>query len=98
MNLSELQEKLLATARQHPPADSVPFAFETRVLARLRTSSPEDSWALWGQALWRAALACLALAILLSGLSLWPGLLRSAGGEELDTAVLAMADQLNDSW
>lgn len=98
MNLLELQEKLLAAARHCPPEDRVPFAFETRVLARLRTSSPEDSWTLWGQALWRAALACLALALLLSALSLWPGRSHPAGDEDLEIAVLAMADQLNDSW
>lgn len=98
MNLLELQEKLLAAARQSPPSDRVPFAYETRIMARLRTSSPEDGWTLWGQALWRAAVACLTLAILLSALSLWPGRSHPSGDEELETAALAMADQLNDSW
>src|SRR5581483_9153776 len=47
MNLSELRQKLIAAARANSPADSVPYAFEKRILARL-TGRPEadplDFW------------------------------------------------------
>ena len=36
MNLAELETKLIAAARCHPPGDRVPYAFEQRVMARLR--------------------------------------------------------------
>ena len=38
MNLPKLQEKLLAAARGNPPGDQVPYAFEQRVMARLRST------------------------------------------------------------
>jgi hypothetical protein len=57
--------KLLAAARTVPPEARVPYAFEKRIMARLEGLKPQDSWALWGQALWRGAVFCLTLAVLL---------------------------------
>jgi hypothetical protein len=57
--------KLLAAARAVPPETRVPYAFEKRIMARLEGLKPQDSWALWGQALWRGAVFCLTLAVLL---------------------------------
>jgi len=65
MNLEQLQRKLLAAARANPPGDHVPYAFEKRILARLASVKPMDSWALWSHALWRAAAPCVAMALLL---------------------------------
>lgn len=70
MKLDLLQEKLLAAARAHPPGDRVPFAFEKRILACLKESPALDVAALWSRALWRAATACVALALLLGVWSL----------------------------
>ena len=56
MNLSELQQKLIAAARSNPPSDAVPYAFEKRLLARLAGRPVVDNWALWSRALWRALL------------------------------------------
>jgi len=61
MNLNELQRKLLLAARVRSPSDEVPYAFERRVLARLRDFPRRDEWALWAGALWRAALLCVAV-------------------------------------
>jgi hypothetical protein len=57
--------KLIAAARALPPDARVPYAFEKRIMARLEGRKPEDSWALWGAALWRGAVFCLTLAVLL---------------------------------
>ena len=57
--------KLIAAARAVPPDARVPYAFEKRIMARLEGLKPQDSWALWGSALWRGAVFCLTLAVLL---------------------------------
>lgn len=69
MNLEILQEKLLRAARKNAPLDRVPYAFEKRIMARL-VKTTVDRWSLWGQALWRAAAACVMAVALLGGWSL----------------------------
>ncbi len=70
MNLDELERKLIATARTHPPSDKVPYAFEKRVMALLATQPFVDGWALWARALWRAAAPCVVIMLLLGAWSL----------------------------
>jgi len=65
MNIELLQEKLLRAARAHAPSESVPYAFEKRVLARIQSVSIVDSLTLWVRALWRAAIPCCAIVVLL---------------------------------
>ncbi len=65
MNLAELQRRLMASARQNPPSDHVPYLFARRVMARLGSRRVEDAAALWARALWRVAAPCLALVLLL---------------------------------
>jgi len=65
MNLDDLQNKLLATARAHPPGDRVPYTFEKRIIALLQSRPPEDPLSLWARALWRAAAPCAAVMLLL---------------------------------
>jgi hypothetical protein len=69
MNLAELHRKLIAVARANPPADRVPYAFGKRITALLAAQPVLDRWALWSGALWRGAMGCLALALLLSAWS-----------------------------
>ena len=96
MNLADLHRKLIAAARANPPAEQVPYAFEKRVMARLRDAKGEDSWALWGRALWRSAFACLAIAI---GLSVWSLQSNGETPHDLESAMVSAADQLMvDSW
>lgn len=71
MKLSELERKLLAAARAHPPSEAVPYAFEQRIMARLGPPPVRDGWADWSQALWRAAAPCMAIALLLGVWSSW---------------------------
>jgi len=69
MNLAELQKKLIAAARVPPSGhDRVPYAFEKRVLALIESSriaEVSDDLAVWVRGLWRAAVSCVAVALLL---------------------------------
>jgi len=66
MELSRLHQKLIAAARATPPDERVPLAFEQRIMAQLAGKKPLDEWALWGQALTRSAIFCLALMLFLA--------------------------------
>jgi hypothetical protein len=67
MNIEQLYRKLIESARSRPADDRVPYAFEGRVMARLKDLPKVDLATLWGRHLWRAAVpfACVALAITL---------------------------------
>ena len=59
MSLTALHSRLMAVARKHPPSDRVPYAFEKRVMARLKALPQVHPLAFWGRSLWRAAVPCL---------------------------------------
>ncbi len=61
MNVNELHDKLMAAARNNPPSDKVPYAFEKRILSRLSGPATPDVWSQWGRPLWQAAIACIAI-------------------------------------
>ncbi len=69
MNLERLQRTLLDTARQTTPSDRVPYAFEQRVMARIRAAK-NDPLAIWGSWLWRSAVSACALAVVTGVISL----------------------------
>jgi|SRR5581483_9739845 len=85
MNLNELERKLIAAARSHPPSDRVPYAFAKRIVSLLPTRPIADAGALWAQALWRSAVACLAVMLLLGALSFFSHPSPS-GSDELSDA------------
>jgi len=96
MNLDELQRKLIAAARAHPPSDRVPYAFEQRILARVRGLPGHDAWTLWARSLWRAATPCVALMVLLLAWVLLAPASHPTNGDlsqELENTVLAAAEQ-----
>lgn len=68
MNPSGLRDKLIAVAKGNRPGDSVPYAFEKRILARLSSVPVTDEWAQWARSLWYGAAACSLLAL---GICLW---------------------------
>jgi hypothetical protein len=83
MDLNRLQAKLINVARQNPPSDAVPYAFEKRVMARL-TRPVADAWSLWGPALWRAALPCVFIMLALGATSHFT---NSDSSEDLSSAL-----------
>ncbi len=101
MNLKALERKLIETARTSVPDEHVPYAFEKRIMARLADVAPL-SWAgLWGHALWRGAVPCVAVAVLLCAWSLWRGVASPPSGDfprEFETAVLVASDQSSVPW
>ncbi len=70
MNLAELQKKLIAAARTNVPGDQVPYAFEKRVTALLASRVAAENLNLWVRGLWRAAISCVAVALLLGAWAL----------------------------
>jgi hypothetical protein len=99
MDLFELEKKLLAAARHNPPGDEVPYAFETRLMARLAASPKTDEWVWWGRALWRGAAACAAVAILFSAWTLLPLSGSTANSAtELEEVVLASVNEADLTW
>ncbi len=95
MKETELQRKLIAAARAHRPGDQVPYAFEKRIMARLGSRTVADTWALWSNALWRAAGPCIAISLLLSAWSwLAPGGTQNSDlSQDFENTVLAAVDQ-----
>ena len=105
MNINLLCEKLMRVARSNAPSDHVPYAFGKRILARIRSEHVIDSVTLWARALWRAAIPCVAVAVLLSAWAIQtpePSA-QSAGvddlGLELETTLMASVSVDSDfSW
>ncbi len=101
MNLDKLQSKLLAAAREVPPSDAVPYAFEKRVMARIRSFPRTDLVSLWNRMLWRAAVPSLLIMISVSFWALMsPNSKGSADlGTELEEVVLAPAyAAIEETW
>jgi hypothetical protein len=101
MDIEKLQRKLMTAARTQPLSDAVPYAFEQRIMARLRRVDPGSVWRSWATVFWRAAAPCGIIAILLG---LWTltsmsgGTLSDSLDAELETTVCAAMDRSPESW
>jgi hypothetical protein len=103
MKLDALRAKLIAVARRNPPADSVPYAFEKRIMSRLTMNLAPSVWALWGQPLWRAALSCVAITLVCG---VWTFSARHTAdsgsatfSQDFEAAVFApFNEHLEDAW
>ena len=96
MNVSEFKQKLIKAARQCRVDDSVPFGFETRVMARIREVQPTTALEQWSHALWRAVGPCLGITLVLFAWAVFLG--KPAASEQdlsqaLETTVLAEMEQ-----
>jgi hypothetical protein len=102
MNWNELHDRLIAAARRNPPAAHVPYAFEKRIMSRLRASLAPNVWTLWGRPMWRAALSCVAITVLCG---LWTAAQHRAPeaaatfSQEFEAAIFApFNEHLEDGW
>lgn len=101
MKPDELQRRWLAAARTHPPSDTVPYAFEKRIMALVKAQGKVDLWALWNQMLWRAAVPCVAIMMMVGA---WTYLAQNGSGPgdtlvaELEDVVFAPVAYLEYSW
>jgi hypothetical protein len=101
MNLDGLRTKLIAAAKNNPPAENVPYLFEKRVMANLRSHSPLNIWALWGQPMWRAAISCVAITLLCGVWSLSNISAADSNdfSQDFESAVFAgMSQHVEDAW
>jgi hypothetical protein len=102
MKSEELQRKLLAAARANPPGEQVPFAFEKRITALLKTHPAPDLATLWAGALWRAVVPCVVVTVLLGAWTFIPNQSESSGASNEDLSqhfeqtLLAAVDQTED--
>jgi len=96
MNIAELQKKLVAAARAEAPDDRVPLAFEKRVTALIASRLAPQNLDLWVRGLWRAAISCVAIAMLCGAWTLFTPS-ASAGSNDLsqnfESTLLASIDQ-----
>jgi hypothetical protein len=96
MNPEELHQKLITAARQRGPSDHVPYAFEKRIMAQLAARTGADHWVVWAQGLWRAAGACVALAVVFGAFSLFTPAPPDNGNDlsqDFENTLLASVDQ-----
>jgi len=97
MNLVELQKKLIAAARTDVPGDHVPYAFEKRVTALLRSRVAPDQLTLWVRGFWRAAVSCVAISLLLGAWAFFNSPVTATASNDLsqnfETTLLASVDQ-----
>src|SRR6476659_10133566 len=95
MNLTELEKALLTAARSRPVNDAVPFAFEKRIMAQLKSLAIVDEWSWWARGLWRAVAPCVAVMLLLSAWSLYgPGYGSGVDlSQDFENTVLAAVQQ-----
>jgi hypothetical protein len=99
MNVVDLEKKLIQAARREKPSDKVPYAFEKRIMAFLEPLPTPDCWGLWAGALWRAAVPCLILVLVLTVWSIAPAGNPSSSSnlsQDMDNTVLAAIDQTAD--
>jgi hypothetical protein len=96
MNLAELQKKLTAAARLQTPDERVPYAFEKRIMALIAERAVVSGRVIWARGFWRAAVSCLALALVCGAVSLFnPAVTESSGNDlsqDFENTLLASAD------
>jgi hypothetical protein len=95
MNLPELEKKLIASARRNAPDDRVPYAFEKRVMAVIAERAGTDKWVFWARGLWRAALPCAGVALVVVAATLFlPALSDNSSdlSQDFENTLLASVD------
>lgn len=99
MNVERLQSALIAAAKNPAPSREVPAFFVKRVMARLGPGKPVLRH--WSSDLWRAALTCSALALVVAG---WTLLSSDSSGtdwsQEFEHTVIvaAVAQESEQGW
>lgn len=96
MNEDLLHKKLIAAARGATQDDRVPYAFEKRVVALITARSVRDDLAQWVRGLWRAAVSCVAVALLLGAWAMLnpPPVSNSEDlSQNFESTLLASVDQ-----
>ncbi len=85
---NDIYERLIRAARKLPENEQAPYAFEKRIMAQLRDVKPVDNVAMWALGLWKAAVPCVAVMLLITT---WATLSTSA---EANTSSESLASEL----
>jgi hypothetical protein len=100
MNLPDLHDKLIRSARLSPPDDRVPYAFEKRITALIKDRVAERNRNSWVHGLWRAALSCVVIAFMCGAWMLFYADRSATSAEDFsqnfENTLLASVDQ-NDA-
>ncbi|HEX3799243.1 MAG TPA: hypothetical protein VH413_11125 [Verrucomicrobiae bacterium] len=95
---SSLHDKLIAAARNTPPDDRVPYAFEKRIMAQLAGQTAADPWGLWSRGLSRAAIYCVIFMLILSASSFFvPSVNQDSLSQAVDQTLFAAIDNTPDN-
>ena|SRR5436190_7946564 len=78
-------QKLTQLARTLPADERVPYAFEKRIMAQIRSGLQQDVWSIWSGLMWRAALTCVVISIFTGA---WAGFQKEKSSPELLAADL----------
>lgn len=104
MDLDQLHKRLIAAAKANTPSTDVPYAFERRIMERIRTTIRVDFWSVWSTILWRATAPCLGIMLLIS---IWTGwqIAKTSPADsivnlnaELETTIYAGLDASDGIW
>jgi len=100
MNTAALHEKLISAARRQDPDKRVPYAFEKRIMALIASRAVADRWVVWSSGLWRAAVSCVAVAVVFgAAVLLLPSSANSSKdlSQDFENTLLASVDQPDNS-
>jgi len=105
MKVEQLRQKLLDAARANPPVDRVPYAFEKRITALLTALPVPDLWTQWSRALWRAAVPCVVVMLVLGAVSFFNSKTNANGktvteefSPDFEQTMLAAVEQSGGGW
>jgi hypothetical protein len=96
MNLAELQKKLITAAKTEVLDDRVPYAFEKRIGALLASRVAPQNLDLWVRGLWRAAVSCVAVALVCGAWTFFSPAASSSSddlSQNFENTLLASVDQ-----
>lgn len=100
MNPAELQKKLIAAAKANVLSDGVPYAFEKRITALLASRVAAQKLDIWVHGLWRAAVSCVAIAIVCGGFAILMPQTKANStdlSQDFENTLLASVDQADQA-
>ncbi len=100
---TDIYDRFVQTARRVPSDERVPFGFERRIMAHLHDQPALDPLSFWVLGLWRAAVPCLAVMLLITA---WSSLIVSSSasaqsesiGTELQLTMTQPLLALEETW
>ncbi|MDA7916507.1 hypothetical protein N9B94_04660 [Verrucomicrobia bacterium] len=106
MKEDDLFKRLMEVARNEPEDDSVPYAFEKRIMATLESAPIPDPLAQWASALWRACIPCVVAMLIIVAVSstkapvskVTESTFDDTTSEELEFLLLSALETEGNNW